>query len=109
MKKQDRTLVRQINVTFNPLSVICPKCKAAQTARCTFKIRDGHRFSDIPHAERILAAQQREDATQHKNNGFSRNQIERQLNQLLEHSSVIAKKKEEEDKCRQEAVNQAPK
>jgi hypothetical protein len=42
--------------TESDLSVVCPKCKAAQGGKCLEKKLDGQRWIDYPHQERIEAA-----------------------------------------------------
>lgn len=36
--------------------VVCPICHAAVTAKCTTQVRDGTRFVEQPHPERIQLA-----------------------------------------------------
>jgi hypothetical protein len=40
--------------TMNPLSVVCPKCQAAEGSKCLEPKKDGQRFSEEPHTERVL-------------------------------------------------------
>jgi hypothetical protein len=40
------------------LSVVCPFCKAAQTAKCLQPTKDGHKWIDTFHEQRIEAFKQ---------------------------------------------------
>lgn len=46
----------KIKTYVNPLTVSCPKCKAAISARCTESVRDGNKFVSFFHEERIQKA-----------------------------------------------------
>lgn len=44
----------------SPYNVVCPKCRAARGGKCLEKIKDGSKYIDTPHPERVIAS--KEDA-----------------------------------------------
>lgn len=40
----------------SPYNVICPKCFAAKGGRCLEAVKDGSKFIDQPHPERVELA-----------------------------------------------------
>ncbi len=39
-----------------PYNVVCPKCFSTRGVRCTEPVRDGSKFTDEPHEERVTLA-----------------------------------------------------
>lgn len=39
-----------------PYNVVCPKCRAARGGRCLEPVKDGSKFIEEPHAERVELA-----------------------------------------------------
>lgn len=41
---------------YSPLNVVCPLCHAAKGGKCLEKVRDGSKWIDTPHPERVELA-----------------------------------------------------
>lgn len=39
-----------------PYNVVCPKCCAARGGRCLERVKDGSKWIDTPHPERVALA-----------------------------------------------------